>query len=218
MIPRSKYSRLSSLRQLRAPTINLFDYKKLRGWWPVTKQQDDRNVLAVRMLQKLSLIHKFLWFCTYVLILPSSIENNIDQLSLLSTCIDMCMYTHTHTHTHRYVCAHRILYVWFPCYRANLTWNWSFWQRGKHRRDQLAREGRSQMQTLSCPSQSNSQHIVNMTCVVSESCIYHLWTAVMHTCTVMVRHSLHIHSTVQTPFYLVLVGHIAVEDSSGYGL
>lgn len=74
------------------------------------------------------------------------------------------------------------------------------------------------MQTLSCPSQSNSQHIVNMTCVVSESCIYHLWTAVMHTCIVMVRHSLHIHSTVQTPIYLILVGHVAVEDSSGYGL
>ena len=52
MIPRAKFSRLSSLRQLTAPKVNLFEYKKLRGWWPVAKKQGDNEVLlTVRMLQ-----------------------------------------------------------------------------------------------------------------------------------------------------------------------
>ena len=59
MIPRSKFSRLSSLRQLTASTVNLFEYKKLRGWWPVAKQQGGKKVLAV----------------CYITFLPSPTEN-----------------------------------------------------------------------------------------------------------------------------------------------
>ena len=47
MIPHAKFSRLSTLRQLNASKVNLFEHKKLRGWWPVAKQLDGQHVLAV---------------------------------------------------------------------------------------------------------------------------------------------------------------------------
>ena len=138
MIPRTKFSRLSSRRQLTAPKVNLFEYKKLRGWWPVVKKQDNDEVLLT-VCCSCFLMHyvciDYMIFAHIHTINYHTQRTGIHQLSLqLYMHIywkDECTHARMHESMHTPFYAYTLMptspaYYAFSCYRVNLRWSWSF--------------------------------------------------------------------------------------------